>query len=192
VLRDTSFHVVAALDSGSDVLDAVAEKNPELLLLDINMPGRTGVEILRILRERGDKRPIVLLSAAIHDPVLVDALQLGVNGLILKDDAPGMLLTCLAHVRNGQRWIDRNLLERGLDLTLNGQSSGNAPLAELTPRETAIAKLVARGLRNREIGNDLGLTEGTVKVWLHRIYEKLGVSNRTELALLVRSEDPRS
>jgi len=189
VLGSSGFRVVAALNNGVEILDRVAEFNPEILLLDINMPGRTGLEVLRSLRERGDKRPVVLLSAEIDDRNLIEALQLGVNGLILKDDAPGMLLACLAQVQRGQRWVDRNLLERGLDLTLNGPGNEDTPLAALTPRETTIARLVGRGMRNKDIGAELGLTEGTVKVWLHRMYEKLGANNRTELALLVHSDE---
>jgi two-component system nitrate/nitrite response regulator NarP len=116
-------------------------------------------------------------------------LQLGVNGLLLKDSAPGLLLTCLEQLCRGQRWIDKALLERGLELTLSGNGGGSGSLTSLTPRENAIARLIAKGMRNKEVASELELTEGTVKVWLHRIYEKLGVNNRTELALMVREQN---
>ena len=188
VLDNSSFQVVAALNNGNSVLDSLPETEPDILLLDLRMPGRSGLDVLRTLRQRGDSRPVVLLTAHVNDRDLVEALQLGVNGLILKDGAASLLLTCLEQIRSGHRWIDRGLLERGLELTLNGSAGGAEPLTSLTPREKAIARLTAKGMRNREVAAELGLTEGTVKVWLHRIYEKLGVNNRTELALLVREE----
>lgn len=188
VLRDSLFKVVAAFNNGNAVLDSLSNLNPDILLLDLKMPGRSGLDVLRTLRQRGDGRPVVLLTAFVNDRDLVEALQLGVNGLILKEGAPGLLVTCLQQIKNGQRWIDRGLLQRGLELTLNGTEGGGEPLTSLTPREKAIARLTAKGLRNREVATELGLTEGTVKVWLHRIYEKLGVNNRTELSLLVREQ----
>jgi len=184
VLRDSGFEIVGLVDNGNAVLDCIATTRPDILLLDVNMPGRSGLDVLRTLRSRGDMRPVVLLTASLRDGDLVEALQLGVNGFMLKDGAATLLITCLNQVRNGQRWIERSLLERGLELTLNGQVDGQDGLSPLTPRERAIAHLVAKGMRNKEVAQELGLTEGTVKVWLHRIYEKLGISNRTELAIL--------
>lgn len=184
VLRDSGFEIVGLVDNGNAVLDCIATTRPDILLLDVNMPGRSGLDVLRTLRSRGDMRPVVLLTASLRDGDLVEALQLGVNGFMLKDGAAALLVTCLNQVRNGQRWIERSLLERGLELTLNGQVDGQDGLSPLTPRERAIAHLVAKGMRNKEVAQELGLTEGTVKVWLHRIYEKLGISNRTELAIL--------
>ena len=184
VLRDSGFEIVGLVDNGNAVLDCIATTRPYILLLDVNMPGRSGLDVLRTLRSRGDMRPVVLLTASLRDGDLVEALQLGVNGFMLKDGAAALLVTCLNQVRNGQRWIERSLLERGLELTLNGQVDGQDGLSPLTPRERAIAHLVAKGMRNKEVAQELGLTEGTVKVWLHRIYEKLGISNRTELAIL--------
>jgi two-component system nitrate/nitrite response regulator NarP len=188
MLRQSNFHVVAVLNNGNAVLDSLPSANPDILLLDVQMPGRTGMDVLRTLRQRGDNRAVVLLTASVSDADLVEALHLGVNGLMLKDSAPSLLLTCLEQVQRGARWIDRGLLERGLDLTLSGNASGGDPLTNLTPREKAIANLIGTGMRTKEVALELGLTEGTVKVWLHRIYEKVGVNNRTELALLVRED----
>lgn len=192
VLRASHHEVVAVLTNGTDVLPSVAATDPDLLLLDVRMPGASGVDVLRMLRNRGDRRPVVLLTAHVGDKDLVDALQLGVDGLVLKDGANDVLIECLDQVAAGQRWIDRDLLSRGLELTLKGLEPEPVELKPLTPRERSIAKLTAKGYRNKEVAAELGLTEGTVKVWLHRIYEKLGVSNRTELANLVREEESRT
>jgi two-component system nitrate/nitrite response regulator NarP len=185
-LRGSDYQVVAKVSDGAAVLDALPNARPELLVLDVQMPVRTGMDVLRTLRSRGDARPVVLLTAHLEDASLVEAIQLGVGGILLKDGAQGQLLTCLDSVRAGQRWIEKSLLERALDLTMPGAAERNDPLANLTPKERAVVGLVSQGLRNRNIASELGITEGTVKVYLHRIYEKVGVGSRTELALFVR------
>ena len=186
VLRGTAYEVAARAGDGDEALDAATSAMADILILDIKMPGRSGLDVLRALRDTGDPRPVVLLTADIDDQGLVEAIRLGVNGIIMKEGAETQLLACLDRVRAGGRWIEGPVLQRALDLAVGSGSKPKGPLARLTNRERAIARLVGEGLRNREIGDELGLTEGTVKVCLHRIYEKLDISNRTELAVLDR------
>jgi two-component system nitrate/nitrite response regulator NarP len=143
------------------------------------------VDVLRTLRGRGDNHSVVLFTADLEDQLLLEALQLEVNGIVLKESAQEQVLECLSAVQAGRRWIEQDLLQRALKLTTRGASDD--PLAPITTRERAVVELVAQGLRNREIASELGMTEGTIKVYLHRIYEKLKVTNRTELALLVKA-----
>jgi two-component system, NarL family, nitrate/nitrite response regulator NarL len=185
VLRGTAYEIAAKAGNGTEALEAAVSAAPDIFVLDIKMPGRSGLDVLRILRDTGDTRPVVLLTADIADQALVEAIRLGVNGIIMKEGAETQLLACLDRVQAGGRWIEGPVLQRALDLAIGG-GKPKGPLARLTNRERAIARLVGEGLRNREIGEELGLTEGTVKVCLHRIYEKLDISNRTELALLDR------
>ena len=186
MLRDTVYKVVAKVRDGAAALEAVASARPDILVLDLKMPERNGLDVLRTLRSRGDRRPIVILTADLDDQSLMEALQLEVNGIIMKEGAENLIVTCLDHVSRGERWIERSVLQRALDITMRDGAEPKGALASLAPREKAIARLVGVGLRNREIAEELGLTEGTVKVCLHRIYEKLGISNRTELAIVAR------
>jgi two-component system nitrate/nitrite response regulator NarP len=185
LLLSGSIHEVAGtVNDGSLILEQVPSLRPDLLLLDFDMPGRTGLDVLRTLRERGDKRFIVLLTGSMSDKRVYEALQLGLNGLVVKAQAPRDLLTCLDAVLAGRRWIDHDVLQRVMDLSLGPNASQRDPLAPLSNRERAIVALLLQGLRNKEIAGELGIGEGTVKVHLHNIFEKLGVGSRMELALL--------
>lgn len=182
VLRGSRFTIVAAASNGLEALAAVEKHDPAICILDIRMPGRTGVEVLETLRARGDKRLVVLLTAELEDDALLAAVKAGVNGIVLKDDAEHALLDCLDAVIGGQRAVPPDLLQRALEISLDG--TRRHPLDALTPRERQIADLVGRGMRNRDIAAELSMSEGTVKVYLHTIYQKLDIENRTELALL--------
>jgi len=184
ILRGTPYEVVAKVRDGAEALAALPTTRPDILILDMKMPDRSGLDVLRTLRCRGDNRPVVLLTAHLDDDSLMEAIDLGVDGIIMKEGAETLIVTCLDHVRNGEKWFDRSVLQRALHITRSGGGNDAGPLAPLSVRERTIARLVAQGLRNKEIGNELGLTEGTVKVSLHRIYEKLGIGNRIELAML--------
>ena len=186
MLRGTVYEVVGKARDGAAALDALPSVRPDILVLDLKMPSRSGLDVLRTLRSRGDIRPVVILTADLDDQSLMESIQLGVNGIIMKEGAENLIVTCLDHVARGERWIERSVLQRALEITMRDGAEPKGALGALAPRERAISRLVGAGLRNREIADELGLSEGTVKVCLHRIYEKLEISNRTELAMLAR------
>jgi two-component system nitrate/nitrite response regulator NarL len=177
LLDGTDFAIAATADSVESALAAIAGEDPDLVILDLAMPGESGLEVLRRLRAAGDRRPVIVLTAGIDDFSLRDALALAVDGIVLKNNDPAQLLDCLQAVRAGGRWLDPDLAERAAEQETRG------PPAPLSARERRLVQLVSRGLRNREIAAELGITEGTVKVYLHALFDKLGVSTRTELAI---------
>lgn len=177
LLADSQFDIVAYAGDVGEALSAIAEFNPDLVVLDIAMPGGSGLDVLRTMRSNGDERPVIILTATIDDLQLADALSMAVDGIVMKNSDPAHLLDCLEAVRRGRQWLDPELAERAADF-----AQGRMPAA-LSPRERELVGLVKQGLRNREIASRLGITEGTVKVYLHAIFEKLGVSSRTELAI---------
>ena len=185
VLAGSAYQVAATAQDGGELLDLMPVHDPEILVVDLNMPRRTGLDVLRMLRARGDRRLFVLMMATIDNNSLREALDLGVNGVLLKQSAPSQLVACLDQVRRGQRWIDPVLFDQAVQASSEAEAPD--PLAALSPRERAIARLVVEGLRNRDIGAQLDMSEGNVKVTLHRVYEKLGVGNRVELAMLART-----
>ena len=185
LLENSDFSVVATAANVESAIEAVSQSDPDIVILDLAMPGGSGIELLRLLREESNRRPVIILTAAIDDFSLREAMALKVDGVVMKNNDPALLLDCLQAVRSGARWMDPDLEERA------GSLSKSNPFDTLLPRERKLVTLVARGLRNREIAEELGVTEGTVKVYLHAIFEKLGVSSRTELAIRAAEEGPR-
>ena len=180
LLRDTDYEIVATAGSGEEALQRVAEVRPDILLLDLSMPRGTGMDVIRSLHSNGGAPHVIVLTAAIDDSSLIEAGTLGVRGMVLKKSDPAYLLECLDRVQAGGTWIDPELSARTQELN---EAYGERQRPSLAPRERQLIRFVRQGLRNREIAKELGVTEGTVKVYLHTVFEKLGVSSRTELAI---------
>lgn len=180
LLRGTSFELVGIAATGDETLQKLEQLAPDILLLDLQMPGGTGMDVLRRIRSNGRKTRVVLLTATIDDASLIEAGMLKVQGMVLKNSDPAFLMECLERVSRGGRWHDPELVERARHLS---ETLGDRDSPSLSPRERELIVLVRKGMRNREIAEQLGVTEGTIKVYLHTIFEKLGVSSRTELAI---------
>lgn len=185
-LGSMGIEVLASVENGTDALAAIARENPEVAILDVRMPGMSGVAVLEALRARGDNRPVILLTAELEDAALLGAVKAKVDGIVFKDGAETRLHDAIKAVVAGERYIDQALMHRALELAIENPKP--TKLAKLSTRELQIAEAVAVGKRNRDIAEDIGTTEGSIKVYLHRIYEKIGVSSRTELAVLVMRE----
>ena len=180
LLRGTEYEIAGTAGTGEEALSELDRIKPDILLLDLQMPGGSGMDVLRHVRQHQQALKVVLLTAGMDDSSLMEARSLAVQGMVLKNSDPAFLLDCLDRVRSGGQWIDPELEERAKELT---EALGSANRPPLAPRERELIRYVRQGLRNREIAEQLGVTEGTVKVYLHGIFEKLGVNSRTELAI---------
>lgn len=179
MLRDTDYEIVGIAATGADALREIERLQPDILLLDLQMPGGTGMDVLRAVRAGNRPLRVILLTAAIDDSSLLEAKALGVQGIVLKNSDPAFLLDCLDQVHHGRNWTDPELAERTKQLAKTRRAGGMS----LPPRERQLIAFIRKGLRNREIAEQLGVTEGTVKAYLHAVFDKLGVSSRTELAI---------
>ena len=179
---EEGFEVVARCINGKETLTAARRHDPDILILDLRMQEMGGLDVLRRLNEERLSVRTVVLTAGMREREMLEAVRLGALGVVLKESAPGVLVDCVRAVARGDRYIQPRFLQRQLD------SSGSAPPEpSLTPRELELVRMVAQGLRNRQIAERLQITEGTVKVHLHNIYDKLGLDGR--LALLRYAED---
>jgi DNA-binding NarL/FixJ family response regulator len=181
--QEPDLEIVAACTSGEQALLAVRAHRPDVLVLDLQMPGQDGLAVLRALRAGGDPTPVVILTAALDEQAMLEALRCDVRGVVLKDMAPRLLVQCVRTVAAGETWLEREEIARALAELMRRERAAGAAARLLTPRELEIVHLVALGRRNKEIARQLAITEGTVKIHLSRVYEKLGVDNRVALTL---------
>lgn len=183
---EPDFEVVARCRDGEETLRAVREEAPDLLILDIRMPGRDGLAVLAAIRDEHLPTRVVLLTAALDDDQLVEAVRLGVRGVVLKETAPRLLVKAVREVLSGGQWLEAGAVSRALRKLAQRNVETRQAERVLTPRELELVRMAAHGLRNREIAGRLGITEGTVKIHFHKIYQKLKVDGRLELALYAR------
>lgn len=173
--------VVARCLNGREALEAVERYRPDVLVLDVRMPEMDGIELLRTLHERQSPVRVVLLTASLDDARLLEAFRLGASGLVLKESAPRLLAQSVRQVAAGEQSWNGKAIAGALRLVLQREQAVAAASSTLTPREVEVTKMVAAGLRNKDIASRLSITEGTVKFHLHSIYEKLRIDGRYAL-----------
>ena len=183
---DPGFQVVACANNGAEAVEAVARHKPDLLVIDLSMPVLNGLGAVRELKTRGLPTRVVILTANVEDDDVLEAIRLGVRGVVLKQMAPQLLLECIRTVHAGGQWLEKHAVGRALERMLQ-RESGRADV-NLTDRELEIVRMVSQGLRNREVADQLFISEGTVKIHLHRIYHKLGVDGRMQLSRVAREK----
>jgi two-component system, NarL family, nitrate/nitrite response regulator NarL len=180
--------VVGEADSGLAALDQVRSLDPDIVVMDVNMPGSNGVEGVRAIRSAGYATRIVMLTISEDDEDLFDAIRAGADGYLLKNIRPEILFDDLRGVMRGEAPIAPGIAHKLLDALREGPPRTHAPVLPhegeiaLTRREAEILQLVAAGLSNKEIAAQLVITEGTVKNHVHNALEKLHLSNRTQAA----------
>src|SRR3972149_2118442 len=178
---EKDFKVVARCLDGEETVKAVRKHKPDVLVLDIRMPGTDGLSLLRGMRKEKLSTRVVLLTGALDEDELAEAVRLGVRGLVLKEMAPKLLVQCIRQVHAGELWLEKRSVTSALEKLLQREAGQREVAQLLTPREIEIVKQVAAGLRNTEIAKKLFISEGTVKMHLHNIYQKLGVDSRKKL-----------
>ena len=182
------FEIMACCQDGEETLQAVRNYQPDVLILDVRMPGMDGLAVLRELRHEQCPTRVILLTGALEESEALEAAQLGVQGVVLKEMAPQLLMQCVRKVHDGGEWFERQTVSRMISALLRHEASMREVMDILTPRELAIVRLVAQGLRNKGIADALGISEGTVKIHLHNIYKKLLIDGRLALTLYARDK----
>jgi DNA-binding NarL/FixJ family response regulator len=181
LLEHEDFEVLERCTSGSEALAAARLHRPDIVVLDLLMPGMDGLAVARALNETSDPPNIVLLTAQLHEDQLIEALRLGVKGFVLKEMATKLLVECLRRVYAGGQWLEKDSAGRAMAKLVRREAKGREIATLLTPREIEVVTMVAKGFSNKEIGSHLCIAEGTVKIHLHNVYEKLNINRRAEL-----------
>lgn len=183
---EPDIEVVARCRDADEALRAIRTQTPDVIVLDLLMPGGGGLELLRAIHGDAVTTRVVLLTAAVDDDQLLEAIRLGAQGVVLKDMAPKLLVDAVREVHHQGQWLEKGLGGRALRRLLSREAQAGQASRLLTAREREVVRLVATGYPNRAIAERLSISEGTVKVHVHNIYEKLDVNGRIELLLFAR------
>lgn len=184
IQSDPRLTVAASCRDGASALRAIRDLRPELAVLDISMPHLTGLQVLEAILVDGLETRVVFLTASATDQNIARAVDLGAWGLVLKEAAADRLLECLGAVGRGNRWLPAEVIDPAIEREAARRIEAERVTGALTARERELVILATEGLSNKEIARRLGVTEGTVKIHLHNVYQKLGVTNRTAMTAL--------
>jgi DNA-binding NarL/FixJ family response regulator len=192
---EEDFEVVAQAQDGRQVLDVLQQHEPDILLLDLKMPGLDGLATLQRLQVARNKTRVIVLTASDDKNEFVQAMKLGTSGIVLKQTATELLIKSIRKVHAGEIWLDSHTTAAVIRTFVAADEAPAPPPQQLSPaprdrersplsqREREIVALVAQGFKNKEMAEKMFISEQTVKNHLHNIFDKLGVSDRLELAL---------
>lgn len=177
--------IVGEAGSAADGVAAVAKYKPDVVLLDVHLPDKSGLQACRELLKMRPQTQVLILSSSESERNVQDAMTAGARGYLLKDNDGATLATALRTVAAGHSVLDPSLAGQVMNLVKNRGTPGAAEkLNQLSPQERRVVALLAGGLTNKEIGDQLGLTEKTVKNYLATIFTKLNIARRTQAATL--------
>lgn len=179
---DGDIQVIAEAVDGEDCLNKLQVVKPDVLLLDINMPKKNGLEVLKSLKSKKSKLKVLVLTVHNEIEYLMKAVDIGVNGYVLKDSESAELKKAIFTVAEGESYIQPSLIP-ALNAKMIETNKDAEKIKSLTRRELDVLKLLAVGMYNKEVGKRLEISERTVKNHVSNIFKKLGVTDRTQAAV---------
>jgi two-component system nitrate/nitrite response regulator NarL len=181
-----NFKILARCTTSEEILTAVRKHRPDILVLDIHIPLENGLGVLKKMMKSKLPTRSVIFTTALNDDEMLEAIRLGVSGIVLKHMASKLLLQCIKKIHAGEKWFERDSLARAAQKVVQRENAVRYAHEVLSSREIEVIHLIAGGLANKQIGKKLYISEGTVKTHLHKIYYKLHVDSRLALALYAR------
>lgn len=185
--HDPAFQIVGEAEDGDVAITQTLELEPDVLLLDVQMPRLPGLEAMRAIMDRSPRVKIILLTSTVSTQQVIEALQIGARGIVLKDSVASDLTTAMRAVLSGDYWIGgervMNLVAALNELMKQAAAAPEKKTYGLTPRELEVVTCIVEGCSNKDVAKQFAISEETVKRHLSNIFDKTGVSTRLELAL---------
>jgi DNA-binding NarL/FixJ family response regulator len=185
--HDPAFQIVGEAGDGDEAITQTLDLEPDVLLLDVQMPRLPGLEAMRAIMDRSPRVKIIILTSTVSTQQVIEALQIGARGIVLKDSVAADLTTAMRAVLSGDYWIGgervMNLVAALNDLMKQAAATPERKTYGLTPRELDVVTCIVEGCSNKDVAKQFAISEETVKRHLSNIFDKTGVSTRLELAL---------
>lgn len=182
---EKDFQVIGSAQDGAEAVELAAQKQPDLILMDLKMPMMNGIEATREIRARFPQIKILVLTTYDDDEWVFDAIRAGASGYLLKDTSRQKIVEAIRGTMEGKSFVDPAIAGKLLNQVASKQTQPTSILKDkLTERELDVLRLIAKGINNSEIAAQLHLSEGTVRNHVSAILEKLGVSDRTQAAVI--------
>ena len=176
----TDFLVVGSYKSGEEALQKLPEAKPDIVIMDINLPGMNGIECIRQVKGKSPGTQFMMFTVYENDDKVFEALKAGASGYLLKNTGLLQIAESVKELHEGGSPMSANIARKMVNLVRGDRDKKTPFLDLLSPREKEILQLLAKGLLYKEIAEQLNITTGTVRIHIHKIYEKLHVQNRTE------------
>jgi len=182
---EEDFEIIGTAQDGAEAVELAAQKQPDLILMDLKMPAMTGIEATREINNKFPNIKILVLTTYDDDVWVFDAIRAGASGYLLKDTPRQKIVEAIHGTMDGKAFVDPAVAGKLLNQVASKQTQPTSVLSErLTARELDVLRLIAKGINNSEIAGNLHLSEGTVRNHVSSILEKLGVSDRTQAAII--------
>lgn len=182
---EKDFQVVGTAQDGAEAVELAAQKMPDLVLMDLKMPGTNGIEATRQIRAKFPEMKVLVLTTYDDDEWVFDAIRAGASGYLLKDTPRQKIVEAIRGTMEGKSFVDPAIAGKLMNQVASNQKQPTSLLVEkLTERELDVLRLIAKGFNNSDIAGQLHLSEGTVRNHVSAILEKLGVSDRTQAAVI--------
>jgi len=176
---NTEFFVVGAFKSGEEALSKLPELSPDIVIMDINLPGMNGIECIRQVKDQSPSTQFMMFTVYENDEKVFEALKAGASGYLLKNTGLLQIVESVKELHEGGSPMSANIARKLVNV-FHQPSKESSPVDVLSNRENEILQLLAKGLLYKEIADQLQISTGTVRQHIHKIYEKLHVQNRTE------------
>ncbi len=187
--QEPDLRVLARCVRADETLQAVRQYRPDVLILDLRMPGMGSLALLQQMNNENLPTRVVLLAATIEEDELLAAVRLGVFGVVLKGMAPHLFVQCVRKVHAGDQWLEKHSYRRALEKLLRREAGAREIRGTLTSREIEVVHEATNGLSNKQIAEKMLISEGTVKTHLHNIYEKLQINSRWDLRVYAQARE---
>lgn len=186
---NSDYEIVGKLDSVTYMTELLKLKQPDIVLMDLHMPGIDGLKLIKEIQIAAQgAAKVVIHTATLNGTETCELIREGVKGILLKEMPITLIMQCLQRVHSGGEWLERRCMRLAFEQILRRESAAQVVAAHLSNREMSLAALIAKGHSSKSAARELQITEGSVRVYLNRIYSKLKVANRLQLAILFKEK----